>query len=486
MSTVAHPPPYPSRTCATFQMDSSISSAAPSPAHQEKATRRTIRTSLLAWSSLALAPQCLQPAPHHRRIIAELEALHAGGTDRLMLLLPPGSAKSTYASLLFPPWWLAANPAHHIITASHTASLAHHFGRGVRALVAEHASRLGYALSPHSRAAHRFSTSAGGTYYATSVRGPVTGRRADLILIDDPIKSSLEADSAPARDRLWDWYRSDLLTRLRPGGRIVLVMTRWHPDDLGGRLLAGSDTWCTLRLPALAEPDDPLGRNEGQPLWPEWEGVESINRKRLALGDRAFAALFQQSPTAPGGRLFRPDRITIRDDDPSGPSVRAWDLAASTRGNPDWTVGLRLVRTDQGFHVADVVRLQGEPHAVEAAILRTAELDGRTVPISLPQDPGQAGRHQATWLAGRLAGYRVDASPETGSKEIRASPVASQVNAGNLSLARAAWNGPFLEELQDFPAGAKDDQVDALSRAFAHLVNIPVPARHARMSLLGR
>lgn len=284
--------------------------------------------------------------------------------------------------------------------------------------------------------------------------------------LDDPIKSSLEADSAPARDRLWDWYRSDLLTRLRPGGRIVIVMTRWHPDDIGGRLLAGSDAWRTLRLPALAEPDDPLGRSEGQPLWPEWEGAEAINRKRLALGDRAFSALFQQSPTAPGGRLFRPDRITIRDDDPAGPSVRAWDLAASTRGNPDWTVGLRLIRTEQGFHVSDVVRLQGEPHAVEAAIRRTAELDGRTVSISLPQDPGQAGRHQATWLTGRLAGYRVDASPETGSKETRASPVASQVNAGNVSLARAAWNGPFLEELQDFPAGAKDDQVDALSRAF--------------------
>ena len=467
-------------------MDSLTFSAVSMAARQEKKTRQAIRANFLAWANFALTPQNCSPAPHHRRIIAELGALASGATDRLMLLLPPGSAKSTYASLLFPPWYLAANPTHHVIAASHTAGLAQHFGRGVRGLITEHASRLGYALDPTSRAAHRFAISTGGTYYATSVRGPVTGRRADLLLIDDPIKSTLEADSPQVRDRLWDWYRSDLLTRLRPGGRIVLIMTRWHPDDLGGRLLAGSERWHTLRLPALAEANDPLGRLEGAPLWPEWEDADALHRKRLALGDRAFAALFQQSPTTPGGRLFRPDRIRLIDDPEDGPSVRAWDLAASTRGNPDWTVGLRLIRTAAGFHIADVVRLQGDPHQVEAAILRTAERDGRAVPISLPQDPGQAGRHQVAWLTARLAGHRVVATTETGSKEIRASPVASQANAGNLTLARAAWNGPFLEELQDFPAGAKDDQVDALSRAFAHLTSAPAPARGARTSLFSR
>ncbi len=467
-------------------MDSSTYSAISTAARQERTIRRAVRTRFRIWADLALAPQALSPAPHHRYIIDELEAVSTGATDRLMLFLPPGSAKSTYASLLFPPWYLAANPAHHVIAASHTASLSQHFGRGVRALVAEHAPRLGYVLDPTSRAAHRFAISTGGTYYATSVRGPVTGRRADLLLIDDPIKSILEADSPQFRDRLWDWYRSDLLTRLRPGGRIVLVMTRWHPDDLGGRLLAGSERWRILRLPALAEANDPLGRSEGEPLWPKWENADALHRKRLALGDRAFAALYQQSPTAPGGRLFRPNRIRLTDDQEEGLSVRAWDLAASTRGNPDWTVGLRLVQTLNGFHVADIVRLQGDPHQVEAAILRTAERDGRAVPISLPQDPGQAGRHQVAWLTARLAGHRVVATTETGPKETRASPVASQVNAGNLTLARASWNSAFLEELQDFPAGSKDDQVDALSRAFAYLTSAPAPARNARVSLFHR
>ena len=453
----------------------------------ERETRHRVRADLAEWAALALAPQNLRPAPHHALLLRELEAVASGECDRLMVLMPPGSAKSTYASLVFPPWWLARYPASSVIAASHTAGLARRFGRGVRALVTEHAARLGYDLDPASRAAYRFGTTKGGSYFATGVRGPVTGRRADLVLIDDPVKSQAEADSAPARDHLWDWYRSDLTTRLRPGGRIILVMTRWHPDDLGGRLLEGSDPWRVLRLPALAEEADPLGRAPGAPLWPEWEGSEALRRKRLVLGDRAFDALFQQSPRAAGGRLFATARVGFADAPADGQSVRAWDLASGTAGNPDWTVGVKLVRTEAGaFQVADVVRLQGGPHEVEQAILATARRDGSGVPIGLPQDPGQAGRAQVLYLTRMLAGFRVVATPETGAKETRAMPVASQCNAGNLWLLRAAWNRALLEELQDFPAGRKDDQVDALSRAFAMLTETAAPARVVRAGVMVR
>lgn len=447
----------------------------------ERELRTKIRASLHDWAELALAPQGHAPAAHHRLLIRELEGLATGRWDRLMLLLPPGSAKSTYASLVFPPWFLANKPWAHVIAASHTAGLARNFGRGVRALIQEHQSRLGLALDPSNRSAGRFGVVGGGSYFAAGVRGPVTGRRADLLIIDDPVKSQADADSGAARDHLWDWFRSDLVTRLRPGGRVVLVMTRWHPDDLGGRLLQSSEAWRVVRLPALAEADDALGRSPGDPLWPEWEDAAALGRKRAVLGERTFDALFQQSPRAPGGRLFKTGQLAITDERARGVSVRAWDLAATEDG--DWTVGVLLTRTDEGaFQVVDVRRLQGGPEMVLDLIRETAERDGPEVTVGLPQDPGQAGRSQVAFITKRLAGFRVVSSRESGSKETRAMPVASQVNAGTVTLFRGSWNRDFLEELQDFPAGAKDDQVDALSRAFSTVLDHGKPARVARVT----
>ena len=457
----------------------------------ERQLRTRVRRSLHDWAELALAPQKHAPAAHHRLLIDELMGVSRGVHDRLMLLLPPGSAKSTYASLLFPPWFLAHHPHSSVIAASHTFSLARRFGRGVRDLVQEHAPRLGYAIEPGNAAAHRFSTTHGSTYLATGVRGPITGHRADLILIDDPVKSQQEADSASAREQLWDWFRSDLTTRLKPGGRMVLIMTRWHPDDLGGRLLEGTDHWRVIRLPALAEAGDMLGRAEGAALWPEWEDAAALARKREIVGERAFSALFQQSPVRRGGRLFQAARIYVHDD-PSlmvnTKAVRAWDLASSTKGNPDWTVGVRLCRTpEQTFVVQDVIRMQGGPLEVEQTILTTAARDGRHVTVGLPQDPGQAGKSQIAYMTRQLAGFVVQSSPETGSKETRAMPVVSQANAGNLALLDGKWNRAFLEELADFPHGTKDDQVDALSRAFAMLTELPLnSARRVQSALFNR
>ena len=458
----------------------------------ERGLRRRIRTSLTDWAVHAL-PDGQVPARHHRLMIGELERVAAGRCDRLMVLMPPGSAKSTYASLLFPPWFLARQ-AGQVIAVSHTAGLAEGFGRQVRGLLWEHGARLGLRLDRDDRAAGRFSvTGIGGSligrrrggYFATGVQGAITGRRADLVVIDDPVRSQAEAESALVRERVWDWYRSELVTRLRPGGRVVLVMTRWHPDDLGGRLLAGEPGWRVLRLPALAEAGDVLGRVPGEALWPEWEPQAALERKRAVMGERSFAALFQQSPRVAGGRLFEVGRVRAVDDRLAGAGARAWDLAASADG--DFTVGLLLIRGLEGrFQVADVVRLRGDPHAVVEAVLGTAERDGRDVVVCLPQDPGQAGRMQVQYLTGRLAGWRVVSSAESGAKAVRAMPVASQVNGGGVEVLRAGWNRAFLDELRDFPGGAKDDQVDALSRAFGVLSGPVVRARGTWLDWAGR
>ncbi len=411
-----------------------------------------------------------------------------------MVLMPPGSAKSTYASVLFPAWWFVQHPRSSVIAASHTADLAAHFGRQVRALVTEHSALLGYRLNADNRAASRWQTSAHGEYFATGVRGPITGRRADLAIIDDPIKSLLDAESAVQRERLWDWYRSDLTTRLKPRARVVLIMTRWHEDDLAGRLLAQEESeWRLLRLPALAEENDPLGRHAGEPLWPEWEGRNALERKRNAVGHRVWSALYQQSPRPRQGALFNASRIEVVDTLPNGltgPAVRAWDLAATVErgGNdPDWTAGVKLLRDTTGrWIIADVVRLRGNPRQVEEAILQAATLDGRAVTISLPEDPGQAGKNQVAYLVRMLAGHNVVASRETGSKVVRATPLAAQVEAGNLTMLRANWNNTLIEELRDFPFGRKDDQVDALARGFHLLSDKQSGTRRVSMPLLAR
>ena len=268
-----------------------------------------------------------------------------------MILMPPGSAKSTYTSLLFPVWWFQRHPRSTVICASHSLGLARSFGRRARDLVQEHADQLGFAIKPTHRAADNWSTTAGGEYLAVGVRGAVVGRRADLIIIDDPVKSHAIADSKRQRDFLWDWYKSDVSTRLKPKGRVALVMTRWHKDDLGGLLEAtAEDGWRVLRLPALAEPNDPLGRPPGEPLWPAWEDKDALARRRALIGERAWSALYQQRPHAPGGSLFRVARITETEaSEPDAHVVRGWDFAATAKDDgaePDWTAGVKLWRAE--------------------------------------------------------------------------------------------------------------------------------------------
>ena len=454
----------------------------------ERALRGTIRTDLASWARYVLAPLDQAPAAHHLEIIKALEAVCAGETERLMLLLPPGSAKSTYASKLFPAWWLARHPTASVITACHTVGLAESFGRSVRLLVTEHGARLNLFLRPDARAAGRFLTEQGGEYFAVGVGGAVTGRRADLALIDDPVRNAAEADSKASRDRLWNWYRSELLTRLKPHGRVVLVMTRWHTDDLAGRLLE-QDGWRCIRLPALAEENDPMGRALGEALWPGWEGRDALLAKQAALGERSFASLFQQAPLTAGGTLFDVTKMRPVDIVPAGVTVRAWDLAAGhdVARDPDWTAGVKLTSDGRGlFWVDDVRRVRAAPADVERLIVETAARDGEAVTVSLARDPGQAGQYQVMMLTRALAGYRVRASPEIGSKQQRAEPVAAQVNQGNVMLRRGAWNREFLEEIALFPNGTKDDQVDALSRAFALLTGGAKPARFTSVPYLAR
>ena len=435
---------------------------------------------MAAWSIEALSHAGLKPAAHHRLLIAELETIARGDNDRLMVFMPPGAAKSTYTSHLFPAWWFARLPGSAIIAASHTMELAEKNGRLARNYIASNSDVLGFGLRADSSAAARWHTTAGGEYLGAGVGKAIAGFRADLGLLDDPIAGREAADSPRVRDTTWEWYRDDFLTRLKPGARRVLIMTRWHEDDLAGRILAEeADRWRVVSLPAIAEAGDPLGRDPGDPLWGDdaYGYAEMLAEKRLEQGERGWWALYQQSPRPLEGSLFKVAQIATLDAAPAGRAVRAWDLAATAQigtRDPDYTVGLKLVRTNEGaFTVADIVRLRGGPDEVERAIVNTAEQDGHGVTVGLPQDPGQAGKAQLLYLTRKLTGFRIESSPETGDKETRAGPVAAQMNVGNVSMVRGAWNVSFREELAGFPAARHDDQVDALSRGFTMLIARP-------------
>ncbi len=446
----------------------------------------------LGFARHAMARVSRVPSRHHELLITRLQQVADGRCDRLMVQMPPGSAKSTYGSILFPAYFLSSHIDGQIIATAHTASLADYFGGHVRNTIVEHGDLLGLTLAKESRASSRFSIKGGGEYFAAGVRGPITGRRADLIIIDDPVKSWAEAESQAARDALYDWYRAELSARLKPGGRIVLIMTRWHEDDLAGRLLSGESEWSCLTLPAIAEAGDALGRNAGEVLWPEWQDEAAILRRRKEVGERTFAAMYQQNPRPPGSALFKAENIKVMAEAPiMARTIRAWDLAASlptSARNPDYTVGLKLGMTsDSRLVVLDVIRIQTSPAQVEARIQATAKTDGVNTILALPQDPGQAGAAQIAMLSRSLAGFHVVATPERGAKITRAMPVATQVDAGNLGLLAGPWNENFLAELRSFPDSEKDDQVDALSRAVNTLMTENIQtARRMSVPLLGR
>lgn len=413
-----------------------------------------------------------QPARHHQLLLKELEKIASGENDRLMVFMPPGSAKSTYGSMLFPPWFMAQHPDKMVIAASHTHELAERWGRRCRNHIAEHGFALGVNLAEGDTAAGRWAIASGGEYFAAGVGGAVTGRRADLVVIDDPVRSREDADSEVMREKTADWYRSDLLTRLKPGGRIVVIQTRWHEDDLSGRLLeamkAGGDQWRVISLPALAIENDPLGRKPGEALWPEWESAEALARKRNALLPREWSALYQQNPVPDDGDYFKADWIKRYTHTPDVKTLRivgGSDYAVTADGG-DHTVHIVIgVDPDKRPYVLDMWRGQTTP---DVWIDAWCDLVTAWKPIEWGEEKGQINAAVGPFLTRRAVErrafvYRRGFVSRT-DKAIRAQSIRGRMAQLGLYVpSDAPWAADFITELMQFPAGKHDDQVDALS-----------------------
>jgi predicted phage terminase large subunit-like protein len=273
-------------------------------------------------------------AAHLRLIQAELARVTVGLGDRLMLFLPPRHGKSELVTVRYPVLGIERRRDFRVIVGAYNQALAERFSRKARRIAAGR-----FALANDRNSAAEWETPDGGGVRAVGVGGGVTGLGADLILIDDPVKSREEAESRTYRDRVWDWYRDDLYTRQEPGCALILVMTRWHEDDLAGRILASEEgpRWRVVRLPALAESEaeyaawaerqlsmvnsDPLRRAEGEPLWPDRFNQQALHRIKTALGARSFAALYQGRPLPAEGGLFKREWFKLVDVLPEPPEA---------------------------------------------------------------------------------------------------------------------------------------------------------------------
>jgi predicted phage terminase large subunit-like protein len=427
-------------------------------------TRRSIRRSLTEFSRLC----GYQPAKHHLLLIDALEAVERGEIQKLAVFMPPGSAKSTYASVLFVAWLLQRQQLWNVLAASHTIELAEKWGRRIRNLVAEHSLELGVSLAQDSQAAGRWALTSGAEYYAAGVGTGIAGFRANLGLIDDPVRSRQDADSELIRDRVWDWYINDFRTRLVPGAREVLIQTRWHEDDLAGRAL-NHDKWHVISLPALAEDNDPLGRKIGEPLWND-DGY-GYGRQLVELSAntpaRTWSALYQQRPAPEEGDYFKAEWLRPYEVAPAKETLRIYggsDYAVTADGG-DYTAHVIVGLDPEGrMYLLDLWRKQV---ASDEWIEAFCDLVREWKPAAWAEETGQIKAGIGPFLTKRMIERKTfvvrEAFPTRGDKAVRAQSIRGRMAAQGLYVPiSASWYPELRSELLSFPAGKYDDQVDAL------------------------
>ena len=468
---------------------------------------------LLLWrrgarKSFAVFCQFMMPdhtiGAHIDLIRSELQAVGDGKCKRLLLTMPPRHRKSAHASQLFPCWMLGRNPKMEIVVAGYAAEIALEHSRKARAFYLSdrflalfpEVRRPGQSKAGIVQTAHEWWTPQRGRYYAVGIGGGLTGRGADLAIFDDPVKDREEAESERYRNRAFDWYTSTLGTRLSSGAAIVGIQTRWHVDDLAGRILQNAaegtgEIYKHINLPAI----DPTGKT----LWPERFSAQDYAQMRLRAGTRDWEALYQGEPTIQGGNFFAVDRLRYDAlaDFPEVQYIRCWDPASTekqvNKNDPDYTAGALVALTmEQGefgplphLWIKDIRAGQWEPNKRNAEIERTAMEDGAAVPIFY--EAVGAYKDSAATMAEALKGKRMFTPHHVSSdKMVRASPLQPIFDGGNVHVPRgAAWLPIFEKQFTEFPAGSHDDVVDAVATA-RNKLDTPLKTKVISLSGVGR
>lgn len=420
-------------------------------------------------------------AQHHELILAATQRCIRRHNGRSMMFLPPGSAKSTYGTVVGPTWAMGETPGFKVIGVSYGSDLARKFGRRMRSIVRQPAfsALFNTTLSNESSAADEWALENGSEYMGGGILSGITGNRADFIPIDDPIKGRQEADSEVTRKRTIEAYQDDILTRLKPGGSIMLTQTRWQEEDLAGSLLPEAydgesgmiecrdgNIWEVICIPAQAERvDDPLGRKIGDYIWPEW--FPEDHWKPFKRIPRTWSALYQQRPAPEEGDYFKAEWLRPYEKAPAKGTMRVYggsDYAVTADGG-DFTVHAVVGLDPEGrMYLLDLWRKQA---ASDVWIEAFCDLVIEWKPIGWAEETGQIKSGVGPFLERRMRERKAYVSreqfPTRGDKAVRAQSIRGRLALEGLYVPiNAPWYEALRSEMLSFPAGKHDDQVDAL------------------------
>lgn len=435
-----------------------------------------------------------------------LEQVIAGTSPRLIVCAPPRSGKSEIVSVRFPAWALGRYPHLEIIACSYSAELSTTLSRQLQKTIDDELYHdvfpdtcLGKSIfvPPEGiktvRTADHFEVYGHkGAYTSAGVGGSITGKGAHILIVDDPVKDREAANSATIRNKTWDWFTSAAYTRLAPGGGVIVMCTRWHCDDLVGRLLANmqaghGETYEHINYPAIAEEDEEF-RKRGEPLHPTRFNLEALERIRRNVGERDWNALYQQRPVPEGGGMFKDSWIRHyrRADLPSrfDKTVISWDMTFNGSRNSDFVVGQVWGRKGGSFYLLDQFR--GQWDFVQTVAQFTA-LSNKWPDVSRKLVEAKAnGPAVISALRKDVSGI-IPVTPKEG-KEARASAISTFWEAGNVYLPdpnEAPWVArEFLPELLSFPAAPHDDQVDAMTQALNDMKRTSIQIHESNLNYL--
>ena len=457
--------------------------------------RRRAKASLACYAM----ERGLWPAKHHLILLMMLERAFRGECRRGMVFMGPGTAKSMYTSRIAPPWGLAQQSPHgmpwDILACSHTMGLSEDFSKSIRSSVRDEPNLLGYGLSDDFTAVEHWATTKGDHYRIGSVGNAIAGKRADIGIIDDPVPSREQADSITYREKTWKWYQDDFRKRVKPTGSIIIVMTRWHDDDLAGRILPptwngesgtflgrdGREEWEVVSMPSLCHTPatDPLGRALGESVWPEWMPREWLETERATSSPRSWSAMHQQQPAPEDGDFFRREWFGRYTAIPTGCRYFLSSDFATPNGNDATCHAMLAVDASNRLYVADLWHQFG----AETAIAIDAALDmiAKYKPACWLNEKGVIWRMLEAQVRMRMRERNVFCPDEqyarSKSKEETAQTIRDRWSQGMVMLPeQAPWLADLERELLRFPAG-HDDRVDALALFGLHLDKVIAPPK---------